>query len=66
MGNTDKRFLKEIKDRIHTFVSQEADFCSKVQHPIDQDIVEMLNKINLASGDEFEIFQYNSRFSSMG
>lgn len=65
MGNTDRRFLKEIKDRIQTFVSQNNESCSKVQHPIDLEIVEMLNQINLASGDEFEIYQFVKEVKSL-
>lgn len=65
MGNTDKKFLKEIKEKIEAFVSQNAECCSKVQHPIDQEIVEMLNKINLASGDEFEIFQFTKEVKNL-
>ena len=65
MGNTDKKFLKEIKGKIEAFVSQNAECCSKVQHPIDQEIVEMLNKINLASGDEFEIFQFTKEVKDL-
>ena len=58
MNSTDKRFLNEIKERIHSFVSKDSQLYSKIQHPIDQEVVDKLDRINLASGDEFELFQF--------
>ncbi len=59
MNSTDKRFLDEIKKRIQSYVETEIDEDLKdIQHPIDKDIVGSLNRINLSTEEEYEIYQH--------